>query len=185
VRWPGFLGSVAIEMNFEHRLEFHVPPGVNLRQELNWLVYGGVAGLLYSLKFLIHYAKNYERLFLRDGMSKVLNTRAVMPDFMEILGSSLGGFLILALCMGAVAIYHYAYHYEGSKSIYLMKRLPNRRELPRRCITLPLLGTLACLCASLFLLFIYFAVYMAFTPPACLTPHQWQKIWSVLLGVLV
>ena len=28
---------------------------------------------------------------------------------------------------------------------------------------------------------IYFALYFIITPDACLAPHQWQKIWSVIL----
>jgi uncharacterized membrane protein YqhA len=91
------------------------------------------------------------------------------------------GFLILALCMLALIVYHYAYHYQGSKSIYLMKRLPNRWEMHRRCITLPLLAALICLIAAIAFLLIYFGIYMVFTPKECLTLGQWQKIWSVLL----
>lgn len=163
----------------------HVPPGVNLNQELGWFAGGIGVSLLYSLGFLIRYGNEYESLFSWDGLAKVLNTSAVMPDFVQILGGSLNGFLVLALCMAAVAAYHYSYHYQGSKSIYLMRRLPDRWELPRRCLTMPLMGILACLCVALLLLLIYYGVYMAFTPRACLAPYQWQKIWSVLLGVSI
>lgn len=170
-------------MMHKHGWARHVPPGVNLDQGLGWFAGGISVSLLYSLGFLIRYANEYQSLFLWDGLAKVLNTSAVMPDFVQILGGSLSGFLVLALCMAAVAVYHYSYHYQGSKSIYLMRRLPNRWELPRRCLTMPLMGILACLCVALPLLLIYYAVYMAFTPRPCLAPYQWQNIWSVILGV--
>jgi amino acid transporter len=104
-----------------------------------------------------------------------------MTDFYAILGGALYGFLILALCMPALILYHYAYHYQGSKNIYLMRRLPNRWELHKRCVTLPLLAALICLLSVLVLLCIYLGIYMTATPRECLTPGQWQKIWSVLL----
>lgn len=167
----------------KHNLARQVPLGINLNQELGWFATGIGASLLYSLGFLARYSKEYQSLFLWDGMTKKLDTSAVMPDFVRILGGSLSGLLVLALCMVALAVYHYSYHYQGSKSIYLMKRLPNRWELPRRCLALPLLGIITCLCVALLMLLIYYAVYMAFTPPACLAPQQWQKIWSVLMGV--
>ncbi|KPU45624.1 hypothetical protein OXPF_08570 [Oxobacter pfennigii] len=172
-------------MDLERKFERYVPPGANVRQELKWFAWGGAVSLLYSFGFLIRYLNDYSSLFLWDGSLRVLDISATMPDFIEVLGSSLIGFLILELCMSAVIIYHYAYHYQGSKSIYLMKRLPSRFELHRRCVTLPVLAVTASLCAALMLLLIYFAIYMAFTPKACLTPHQWQKIWSVLLGVAI
>ena len=172
-----------MRMRLKHRLESHVPLGVNLEQELRWFAYGAIASLLYSLGFLFRYVGEYQSLFLWDGISRVLNPSAVMPDYVQILGGSLNGFLVLALCMVALAIYHHAYHYQGSKSIYLMRRLPDRWDLPRRCITLPLLGILACLCVALLLVLIYYAIYMVFTPSACLAPQQWQKIWGALLGV--
>lgn len=172
-------------MMHKHDLARHVPPGVNSNQELGWFAGGISISLLYSLGFLIRYANEYQSLFLWDGISKILDTSAIMPDFVQILSGSLSGFLVLALSMAAVAAYHYSYHYQGSKSIYLMSRLPNRWELPRRCLTLPLLGILTCLCVAVLLLLIYYVVYMAFTPRACLAPYQWQKIWSVLLGVRI
>ena len=170
-------------MTSRSTLERSLPVGLDYRQELKWLTYGGVASVLNSLGFLIRYSQHYQSLFLQVGASKVLDTSAIMPDFLQVLGGGLIGFLILALCMAAVIINHYAYHYQGSKSIYLMQRLPNRWELHRRCITLPLLAVIVCLCAALLLLLAYFAVYMTVTPPACLAPGQWQQIWNALLGV--
>ena len=172
-----------MNMRLERRLERNVPAGLNYRQELTWIAYGGVASLLYSIGFLIRYAGHYQSLFLWVGGSRVLDTNAAMPDFLQVLGSSLSGFFILALSMSALVVNHYAYHHQGSKSIYLMQRLPSRWELHRRCLALPLLAVVACLVVTLLLLLIYFAVYMTATPPACLAPGQWQQLWNALLGV--
>ncbi len=160
----------------------YVPPGVNFRVELKWLGTGLLLSFFYSLIFLINYSNHYGSLFWYNGTEKVLLEGAAMPDFIEILGNSLVGFLILAICMTAVLLYHYAYYYQGSKSIYLMKRLPSRRELWRRCVIFPVLAVAVCLFFAFLLLLIYFEIYIAFTPKACLTPDQWQKAWHVMLG---
>ena len=82
-----------------------------------------------------------------------------------------------SLCLVLLAAYHYAYHRQGSKSIYLMRRLPSKLELHRRCLTLPIAGILIALLTAFLLLLIYYAVYMNVTPAECLMPGQWQKLW--------
>ena len=165
------------------RLERSVPLGINYGAELKWLAFGFVAALLGSLSFFAAYANHYQMLFQwRTELLKVLRPGAVMPDFVDILGASLIGFLILAVCMIGMLIYHVAYHYQGSRSIYLMRRLPRRRELWRRCLALPAAAAAASLCAAFLLLLLYYWYYMARTPDACLTPDQWEKIRHVLLG---
>ncbi len=160
----------------------YAPPGVDYQRELKWSAYGLVAAFAYSLSFFIAYSRQYQLLYTWDGVVKILRAGAVMPDFMDILDTSLVGFVILAVCMLAMLGYHYAYHYQGSRSIYLMKRLPNRFELWRRCAALPAAAALCSLLTALLLLFIYFGLYMAITPKQCLAPDQWPKIWNVLLG---
>jgi uncharacterized membrane protein YqhA len=100
-----------------------------------------------------------------------------MPDFIDIFEGSLGGYFILSLCMLLLIALRYAYYYQNSKSIYLMKRLPDKFELHRRCIILPVMAALSCAVIAFLVLLLYFGHYMLFTPDACLTPGQWAKIW--------
>lgn len=162
-----------------------VPPGVNAQQELHLMCGGWVLSLLYSLGFVTGYSQELDNLYTAvttsAGRQYVLRSDAVMPDCVDILGSHLYGFLLVAICMLAVVLYHYAYHRQGSKSIYLMRRLPDGMELHHRCWGLPALGALASILLAFVLLVIYYAVYMFVTPESCLTPGQWQKLWSVIL----
>lgn len=162
-------------------LEKYAPAGINLKRERRFFTTGMICSLLFSTAFLLRYSSAYSALYDWVGVKRVLRPGSIMEDFNVLLDSALIGFFVLALCMLALIIYHYIYHRQGSKSIYLMKRLPNPWELHRRCLTLPLLAALLCLAAAAALLFIYYGVYMAFTPKECLMPGQWQKIWSVLL----
>jgi hypothetical protein len=159
------------------KLARFAPPGLELKQEFQFFVIGTICAALYSLSFLIRFTDALSQLYWRNGLERTLIPDAVMPDFRELLGSSLAGFLVIGLCMIPFALYHYAYHRQGSKSIYLMRRLPDRWELHRRCLTLPALGAVICLILALLLLLLYFAIYLLATPDACLTPDQWQKLW--------
>ncbi len=156
------------------------PPGLDLRAET--CLFGGCMALstLFSLSFLVRFFEERDRLYRSSGSERTLLPDAVMPDFADVLDGALIGFAVLALCMAAFVAVHYAYHHQGSKSIYLMRRLPDRWERHRRCWTLPLLGIAACLLAAFVLLLIYYAIYMLATPEVCLTPGQWRKIWRVI-----
>lgn len=158
-------------------LERYAPPGIDVKQERTLFLTGlGVAGA-WSLSFFHSFNRYKDHLYTHRGGQEFLREGAIMEDFVVVLGKSLWLFFLLALCMIAVAALHYAYHHQGSKSIYLMHRLPDRMELHRRCLTLPVLAILITLAAAFLVLVIYFAVYMCATPPQCLTPGQWQKIW--------
>ena len=161
-------------------IERYVPAGIDYRQEIKWISSGLLLSLLYSFRFLLALRRGYQSLFIMVGSEWILNSSAVMPDFIQLLEHSLIGFPIAALCAAALTFYHYLYHYQGSKSIYLMRRLPDRTELLRRCLTLPLIAAAAALAAATLLLILYFGIYMFVTPESCLAPGQWSKIWSVI-----
>lgn len=161
-------------------LSRHAPPGLDLAPELRVFTAGMALSALFSLLFYaVRYSDRLEQLYWKNGAERTLIPGAVMPDFAEVLGQALIGFLIVAVCMAAFAAVHYSCHYQKSKSIYTMRRLPNRWELHRRCLTLPLAGLAASLLAAFLLLLVYYAAYMLITPDTCLTPDQWRKIWSV------
>ncbi len=160
-------------------LSRYAPPGLNLKPGRQVFITGAAASALGSLTFFARYFSARSTLYGYDGAVRVLLPDAVMPDFFPLLGNALYGFLILSLCMLGFIVYHYAYHRQGSRSIYLMRRLPNRFELHRRCLTLPLLAALLSLLFALLLILLCYAIYMLATPRECLTPHQWQRIWSV------
>ncbi len=166
-----------------HKLQNYVPAGLNFRFQIKWIGIGLLISFLYSLSFIINYLNARNALFIWDGAKRVLDRSAVMPDFIVILGHSLSAFLILAIGALAIIAYHYAYHYMGSKSIYLMRRLPSRLELWRRCVTVPVLASVVCLSDALILLVIFLGIYMILTPRPCLMPDQWQTTWRVLTGV--
>ena len=165
-------------MNF---LTKNAPPGANILIHTNWYIAGLSFSLLWSLGFLFRYADKYQQLFVHTETGRTLRSQAMMPEFEELLGGCMGGFYVVFLLLLTSIFLYYASFYQGSRSIYLMKRLPNRGELHRRCILLPALGMAAALAVRIIVLLLYFAVYMLVTPDRCLPPDPWQKLWSVLL----
>lgn len=161
-----------------------VPPGFDYRQELRlwgWLCAGAV---LYSMGFVFSFMDAVSALYYTDPYTgvKSLQSGAVMADFYELESGRLSILLMLAVLTLLLSAVHYACFFRGSKSIYLMRRLPQRRELARRCLALPLLMALAAAAAAGILLLIYYFVYITFTPRACLAPGQWSKLIHGVTG---
>ena len=166
------------------KLEKLLPPGFDLEAELKWIAWGLGLSFFYSLGFLFRYGSAISALYYYDGnYNKILNEQSYMRPFSQLFGSTTSGFLLVAICMIGLAAYHYAYHYQGSKSIYLMRRLPDRLDLWRRCLTLPLLAILVCAVCVSILTAIYYAVYLGFTPKMYLVRESFSSLIRTALGV--
>lgn len=157
-----------------------LPLGVDApRFELNLLV-GVIASVLFHLQFILRYASAHNDLYsYYQGNIKRLNG-TMMPAFHEILGTSLYGCFVAALAMIVVAVQFYATHFQGSKSIYTMRRLPDRRELWRRVLTMPVLAALGFLVLAFVLRCLDFTIYMLLTPDQCLYPYSWTELLNLL-----
>lgn len=161
-------------------LSKYSPPAMDLKQEKRVFVWGMILSNIYSL---LYYFTNYtdalRELYEYIYGKRVLNFNATMPNFRSLLGNSFIGFGIVSAIMIGFIIYRYAYYRQGSMSIYLMKRLPQKYEIHKRALTLPIIVMILCLINAFILLMIYFAVYMLVTPKPCLAPDQWQILWRL------
>lgn len=159
------------------KLVKYAPPGYDLSFDQTFYFVGlGIATAL-SFSYFLRFWEKKGDLYTYHLGEKELRPDAIMPDFIDIFEGSLGGYFILSLCMLLLIALRYAYYYQNSKSIYLMKRLPDKFELHRRSIILPVMAALSCAVIAFLVLLLYFGHYMLFTPDACLTPGQWAKIW--------
>jgi hypothetical protein len=162
-------------------LERNLPPGYAYKTEL--LAVTGAflwAALSSGVSFSNAYVYARGTLYIQRGTDSILDVSRVMPDFLDILGDKLLSPLLFgALILVGTTVIHYAYFHSGGKSIYLMRRLPNKAELHRRSLLIPLLSALIFVLLAFVLFLVYYAVYMNFTPAACLAPDQWLKIRSV------
>ena len=149
-------------------LSRYAPVGMKLHMEKTVWGLGLGASLVYSGLFLLRFADACGELYEYKGVDRVLIEGAKIERFGVLLGNGLVGFAITAVVMLLFSIYHYLYHFQDSKSIYLMRRLSDRWELSRRCLTLPVAAAVLSLAAAVVLLGFYFGIYLLFTPKGCL-----------------
>ena len=126
--------------SFSRWMARQVPPGLDWWTELKWAVSGLVAGTLWSLvAFSYQFSNACRQLYdWVDDKYVLVESRTIAP-FPELLDQVMVVLLLGMALTIPLACYHYAYHYLGSRSIYLMRRLPNGWELWRRCLTVPVL----------------------------------------------
>lgn len=156
----------------------NLPPGMSPSEEQRVVRWGLALSLFLGLWDLIQFFTEISNLYQYRGRERVLDESCIMPDFAEIFVRFPIGFLILAVCMLGFVTYHYIYYYRGSKSIYLMRRLPNRFEIHRRAWTYPFCVMLLCALCIVVLFWLYFGLYLWITPNVCLEPGQLARIWA-------
>lgn len=156
---------------FDHKRQ--LPPGWdwdNLRSNLLW---GHSLSALTMLSFLSRYFRAREDLYAYiqkpNGtvVMELVPSRTISPFLALLQGWPLTGMWIFCIVMALQVWRYYTSFTTGSMAIYTMRRLPDKRELHRRCWTQPLLSMAAelllfALLAGLCWLLWYFA-----TPAPC------------------
>ena len=167
----------SIKQRFMKFLDDFAPPGIGTDRELRGFIGGLAAACALSFGFFKNFKEARSLLYHWEGTRQTLIEGAVMTDFSVIVSDSLISFKVFALFFLSVVIWHYLCYRQGSKSIYLMKRLPSRWEIHKRAWTLPLLAVAATVAAAFVVMLFYYWIYMVATPEQCIAPGQWQNIW--------
>lgn len=157
------------------------PPGAECKSEIRLYIIGNIISFTVSLMFFVSYVYERSKIYDYDRFLKkyILNESSTMTDFNEIMGGYLLGFVLLAAVMLSFIIFRYSYYRQGSKSIYLMKRLPNRTEMHKRAVPIPVLAALSCLVYAFVLRLIYFIFYLILTPNKCLPAGVGEQFWRI------
>lgn len=162
-------------LKWKIELGAYAPPGLDWRKEIQTYCCGLAGAFSFAFFwYLLRYTNAKSDL---DWHIHTLAPGAVMKDFYVLMDSILISFAIPGAYMVSQAVCHYQYHSQGSKSIYLMKRLPDRIELHRRCLTLPAAGLVICGLTAFLTIALCYGIYLYFTPKECLSPHQWEMFW--------
>ncbi len=167
----------------KHKLTLYMPVGFRSKDEINAILFVMTGATIGSLRFLLDYKNDYYRVVERMNLTS-FHESLMMSSFVSLYGHSMMGFLLVAAAMPLLMLLHYLYHFQGSKSIYLMKRLPDRLELLRRCCLVPVCAMAACLLLCLLLTFTYYAVYMLVTPDEVLPPDAGTQLLLLLERLL-
>lgn len=145
--------------------ERYFPPGYEYRKE--WCV----AELLYvlvvilNLQFIGRLREALASLYYIDRTNgRTLRAGAVADSYFQVLGDCPGFLLPFYLFLIALIFLHYAYYLRETKSIYLMRRLPDRKVLWKSCLQAPLMGIGLGTAGILVLYLIYYVVYLLMMP---------------------
>ena len=150
------------------RLEKYAPLGIGVGSQVAWYIVGAVAATLHSMWFLVEYLQARNELYVGTASGLQLIEGAVIKDFVSLAQPVFLSFYIVAIVTFLTAIFFYFYHYDGSNMMYLMKRLPDKRELYRRVLTLPIAGVVVLMLWMIILKALYYAIYIMCTPIQCL-----------------
>lgn len=161
-------------------LKRNLPPGMEPTAQKNLFIVGNISAFFISFfAFLIEYASARRGLYMYSGGKYLLKEGVKIQSFYTFNEIFYSMFLILSIVMLGHIVYNYAYYHKGSKSIYLMKRLPNGFEMHRRALTVPLLSVAATAAIAIISIFIYFIIYVLATPKICLPHDVWGELWRI------
>lgn len=153
---------------FKNYLLAKCPPGYELKGEYRFFWGWIILSCIYSVKFLLSYSDAYSNLFYYTGNGAVLNTNMRMPGFTVLLDDSLGGFVFGILFLLMVIVWHYTYYRKESRSIYVMKRIGNRRLLMKTYLGTASVYGAFLIITGLLLLLVYYGIYKFMTPIQCM-----------------
>lgn len=159
-----------------------VPPGGSLKTELTvnllfaLLIIGGI-----SLSFWVVYGANYNNLFTFVSGKRCIMVGSIMPGLNTLMRGKFIGFWGYVVVCVVNGVTHYLSFYTPTKSIYVMKRIPNGRELHFRCLAVPLLSLLGGIILTAILMAFYTFCYWHATPAECLPAFEKLDVWRALL----
>lgn len=157
-----------IQGRIESLLPPNVDPGSTL-SSLNGAFIGGLTGSM--LWFVTKYSRDYQALFTYDSVlrKKTLVAGARIAPFTDYEGCALWLLVYFAIIAAVWAVLLYGSFSRGSRSLYLMRRLPEGRKplfdyVLRAPVRYMVYG--AMLCAVL--LGVYYIIWRFITPESCL-----------------
>ena len=150
-------------------LEKYAPLGFDVEKEVKAFIVEMVLVTIQTLFFFPRYMYALDELYTRRAGKRVLIEGTVIQGFDTLVEGLFTVSVLVAVVTLVQAAIFYAYHRsQGSNMLYLMKRLPDKWELWRRCLTLPIAGAVIVAVWALVLRMLYFSIYIIFTPSQCL-----------------
>ena len=150
-------------------LEAHTPLGFPGKNEVQLyvalLTVSLIANVCRFVSIFDGYIANLYKTADRTVLKSPDDPSAYMPPFADFVEGHWSYAVLLIMLALFLIIYHYRYHHmNGSMSIYLMRRLPDKKDLFRRCAVLPIVMMGITFLAYAVLTGIYYFAYITLTP---------------------
>ena len=182
-----------LEYKMAKFVSHRVPPGFDWEKELSWVWGALICAVVFgSFVFFVGCANAVSNLyeqkwepsanggFVSTGWG--LKATAMMPAISTLLAHTRAGFVLLGVLLVVLLVSHYRYYRQGSMSIYLMKRLPDRREYRRRNLSLILILAAVSLAVMVVMSLTHYGMYLLFTPKGCLPNGHELNFWLWMIG---
>lgn len=144
------------------RLDRYAPPGMGTTR-IRWWTLGTIAfSAMFSLVFLIEYFSELHEL--RREMENPVYHGMTMTPFADLIVFPMILFRMAPVIPLLHILTQYAYFFQETKSIYLMKRLRSSKEMVIRCLVLPVAGMLLVMAAGCAVYWLYYWIYYTCTP---------------------
>ena len=158
-----------------------LPPNMDPDRVQGWILWSLIApALVCALAFLCRYREAYDALWYSSyspHAGELLGSVLMQPFAVCILWTLIVYPMLAAVALATAAVLYSSY-YQGSRSIYLMRRLPEGRGLLRRQVwTVPVCWALAILVTGAVLLGLCWLLWRFKTPAECLpTPENIARV---------
>ncbi|MDO5331238.1 MAG: hypothetical protein Q4E99_01040 [Bacillota bacterium] len=147
------------KIKLNKQLKSLAPPGADIKETL--YIFGAEITIMVLISFsaLIRIFDSYSVLDLKKDFFEKM-----MPHFSEIVKESFVLIWVIVLFNIAFGVANYLSFSKVTKSIYVMKRIPDSKEMFRRSFALPFAGIVIAFIIAIILLIIYYLLYR-FLPP--------------------
>lgn len=148
------------------KIEFgkYYPMGFEYKKELQWVMAFWGLELAGSLYFFIALSREVQSLYHYVNGERLLRQDRIAASFLELSDWYWAGWFPILAFLLAMPLYHYFYYYRDTKSIYVMRRLPQRGVTFKSCVRGPLLCAAAVLTSAFLLYLLYFGIYLLSIP---------------------
>jgi hypothetical protein len=152
------------------------PAGINAKKELIWIAAAYLLATGVSCLFFSHLSDQME--IYRTSFGYAASHTYDFPSCARLLNGVMLGYIVVIAGMIVLMGIHYLTHFQGGRSIYLMRRLPRRGELAFRCTIVPLLVIALCVLSAAALTTLYYQYYIGHVPEEIRSADQWRLLWS-------
>lgn len=182
-----------MEYKMANFVSHRVPPGYDWEKELSWVRGALICAVIFgSFLFLIRLGVGISNLYEQKwepaenggyvSTGIVLKEDAVMREVSALLAQTRVGFALTGVLLVMMVVSHYRYYRQGSMSIYLMKRLPDKGEYHRRNFNFILVLAMVSLAVMVVMSLTHYGMYLLFTPKGCLPNGHGLNFWLWMIG---
>ena len=154
----------------------YMPLGINL-EKANVLL--GVCIIIGICEHLLFFGRYLMQLnVISSSINGItIDAGVKMPYFWDLQQHTYYGYIVAILMVLFIQAYwNYAYYNKETKSVYVMKRLPDRKEYSRTIWAAPVIEALCIAVIMLFHTVIDFCLYAVVTPEIALYPDYLAQI---------